>query len=132
MNHETPLPAARRNRFASVLGRVAAVAALAAVIVLAPTIVPGSHDTTAMAQDAVTTEAPDTKVPETETSTTADVDAVGSIIPSPNSGHKPSYDGDRGTWPQYAVMGGILVALAVMTFIARRQMRAAKAASNSN
>ena len=61
-----------------------------------------------------------------ETPISADVDDVGRIVPQPNSGHAPTYDGDRGSAPQYMVMVGIFLVLAAMVLIARRQMKVAQ------
>ena len=61
-----------------------------------------------------------------ETPISADVDNVGRIVPQPNSGHAPTYDGDRGSAPQYMVMVGIFLVLAAMVLIARRQMKVAQ------
>jgi hypothetical protein len=66
------------------------------------------------------------------TPNSADLDSVGDIVPKPNSGHDPAYGGDRGSGQQYAVMGGILLALAIMVVIVRRQMRAAKDRSHTS
>lgn len=51
---------------------------------------------------------------------------LGHIVVRPNSGHTPYYSGDRGTWPQYAVMGGIILALIVIVLLVRRQAAAGR------
>ncbi len=65
-----------------------------------------------------------------ETTPTEPVDkggALNNILPRPNSGHEPTYQGDRGTGSQYAVLGAMLLALGVIIALVTRQSRRSKA-----
>lgn len=75
------------------------------------------------AQDATTTTV--------ELSSEAETDSLGSSLPGINTGHKPKYQGDRGTWPQYALMAGMIVVLASFVMFFRRDMRKARAAKSA-
>ncbi len=48
------------------------------------------------------------------TTTTGQVPGFGHIIPQPNSGTPPQSATDRGGWGQFAVLGGIVIALSIM------------------
>lgn len=50
-------------------------------------------------------------------------DALNNALPRPNSGHKPYYQGDRGTGSQYAVLGAMVLALVVIASLVYRQSR---------
>lgn len=65
-----------------------------------------------------------------ETTPTEPVDkggALNNILPRPNSGHEPTYQGDRGTGSQYAVLGAMILALGVIIALVTRQSRRSKA-----
>ena len=65
-----------------------------------------------------------------DTTPTDPVDKGGSlnnILPRPNSGHEPTYQGDRGTGSQYAVLGGMLLMLGAILALVTRQSRRSKA-----
>jgi len=49
-----------------------------------------------------------------------------SMLTLPNSGVAPKSSTDRGGWAQYAVLGGIVLALGTITFFISRESRAAK------
>ena len=53
--------------------------------------------------------------------------SLNNILPRPNSGHAPTYQGDRGTGSQYAVLGAMLLALGVIIALVTRQSRRSKA-----
>ena len=64
-----------------------------------------------------------------ETTPTEPVDkggALNNILPRPNSGHEPTYQGDRGTGSQYAVLGAMILALGVIIALVTRQSRRSK------
>ena len=50
-----------------------------------------------------------------------------SIIPRPNSGRDPQFEGERGTASQYAVMGAVFGGIAVMLVLAIRESRRKRA-----
>jgi len=97
----------------------------------------GAQDTTSSTEptsSALTTTPPmthgDAATPTSDdtdaTVIDASNDAFGDSLGKPNSGKKPESSGDRGTWPQYAVMGGVILGLVIIGLLARRQMRAGK------
>lgn len=53
--------------------------------------------------------------------------ALNNILPRPNSGHEPYYQGDRGTASQFAVLGAMILALVVILALVTRQSRRSKA-----
>ncbi len=66
----------------------------------------------------------------TAIATTTELDSAPPTPPSmlvlPNSGVAPKSATDRGGWAQYAVLGGITLALATIIFFISRESRAAK------
>lgn len=84
----------------------------------------------AVRQDTPTTEQP--AQPESTTtielSNEKETESLGSSLPGIDSGHKPKYQGDRGTWPQYALMVGMVIVLASFVMFFRRDMRKARSA----
>lgn len=50
-------------------------------------------------------------------------EGLNNALPRPNSGHAPEYQGDRGTGSQYAVLGAMLLAFAVIAGLVVRQSR---------
>ncbi|MCB1026233.1 MAG: hypothetical protein KDB24_00535 [Microthrixaceae bacterium] len=53
-------------------------------------------------------------------------EGLNNALPRPNSGHAPEYQGDRGTGSQYAVLGAMLLAFAVIAGLVVRQSRRSK------
>lgn len=93
-------------------GYLVVVMAIVALVTVAPS---GALTVPAGAQDA----------PETTAETPA---TLPNIIPQPNSGREPEFEGEPGTWPQYAVMGLILVGLAGIGLLVTRESRSKLAA----
>lgn len=72
--------------------------------------------------------------PDEITSTTGRVFRAPDIVPAPNSGRAPVYATDPGGWAQYALLAGIVVAIAVivlLVWLESRRRRAAQAGAAS-
>ena len=65
--------------------------------------------------------------PGDEPQPTSTNDGTPHIIDRPNSGHQPTNPGDRGGWEQLAVLGGIIVVLGGIAFVAFKGGSQAKA-----
>lgn len=69
---------------------------------------------------AVAGAAPSTMT-QANTPVTSPTVSMPSIIPKPNSGAEPKVATDRGGWVQWAVMGGMVVALGIILLLVRRE-----------
>lgn len=68
------------------------------------------------------------------TTTTELIIRAPDIVPAPNSGRAPVYATDPGGWAQYALLGGIVAAIAVIVlliWLESRRKRAAQAGAAS-
>ncbi len=66
------------------------------------------------------------------TTTTGQVREFGHIIPRPNSGVAPTSATDRGGWGQFAVLGGIVVALGIIGGLVALESRRKRANRTSS
>lgn len=66
---------------------------------------------------------------EDQSPLTAPVVTAPTILPKPNSGEKPKFEGARGTWPQYLIfgltMGGVAVVFLLVTRESKKKRRLA-------
>jgi len=65
---------------------------------------------------------------QTSPTPTSPTVSMPSIIPRPNSGAEPRTSTDRGGWVQWAVMGGMVVALGIIVLFVRRESHRKRAA----
>jgi hypothetical protein len=72
--------------------------------------------------------------PDEITTTTGLVFRAPDIVPAPNSGRAPVYATDPGGWAQYALLAGIVAAIAIvvlLVWLESRRKRAAQAGAAS-
>lgn len=114
-------------------GLIAALASVSMLWVGDAAAAPRPEGTTTTSTTPTVTTTPlveQAPLPEDTVTSTTELpvdESLGRIVPRPNSGHDPIYQGDRGTGSQYAVFLGMIVAIAGIALFVVRQTRRSSA-----